>query len=80
MNNIADYNYQVTTGGRGYGKTYLDNKTICLSDKKINVGFKEKENLIKYLESLLTGKDVIDNFIVIGVKDLLERIKSGKYE
>lgn len=41
---------------------------------------KDKNNLIKYLESLLTGKDTIDKFVVTGVVDLLERIKSGKYE
>lgn len=40
----------------------------------------EKENLIKYLEGLLTGKKTTDMFIVTGVQDLLERIKNNNYE
>lgn len=40
----------------------------------------EKENLIKYLEDKLTGNKTTDNFIVTGVLDLLEKVRSGKYE
>ncbi len=40
----------------------------------------DKENLVKYLEGLLTGNKTTDMFIVTGVQNLLERIKSGKYE
>lgn len=39
----------------------------------------EKDNLIKYLESMLDGS-VNDKFVVVKVKDILERIKSNKYE
>jgi len=40
----------------------------------------EKENLIKYLESLLTGEEDIDKCIKTSVIDLLERVKSGNYD
>ncbi len=41
---------------------------------------KNEENLIKYLENLLTGKDDIDRCIKTRVIDLLEKVKSGKYD
>lgn len=40
---------------------------------------KEKIDLIKYLENMLDGT-INDEFVVTGVKQLLERVKSGKYE
>ena len=36
-------------------------------------------NLTKYLEKMLDG-NVFDRFVVVKVEDILERIKSGKYE
>lgn len=37
----------------------------------------EEKNLISYLENMLDGT-VKDNFVVVHVKDILERIKSDK--
>lgn len=39
----------------------------------------EKIDLIKYLENMLDGT-IDDEFVVTGVKQLLERVKSCKYE
>lgn len=39
----------------------------------------EKGNLIKYLESMLDGT-INDEFVVTGVKQLLERIRNNNYE
>ena len=36
-------------------------------------------NLTKYLEKMLDG-NVFDRFVVVKVEDILERIKSEKYE
>lgn len=40
---------------------------------------REKKDLIKYLESML-DETINDEFVVTGVKQLLERVKSGKYD
>jgi len=39
----------------------------------------KEKNLISYLENMLDGT-VKDNFVVVHVKDILERIKSDKYD
>lgn len=38
-----------------------------------------KESLIKYLEDMLDGT-INDEFIVVKVKDILEKVRSSKYE
>lgn len=59
------------------------NKVLLRSRKWKDRYYKErlnKRNLIKYLESLLTGKVEIDNFIKIGVLNLLERVRNNNGE
>lgn len=59
------------------------NKVLLRSRKWKDRYYKErlnKRNLIKYLESLLTGKVEIDNFIKTGVLNLLERVRNNKYD
>lgn len=59
------------------------NKVLLKRQKWKDRYYKErlnKRNLIKYLESLLTGKVEIDNFIKTGVLNLLERVRNNKYD
>lgn len=58
-------------------KKYYDaHKDTMITLKSLK---QEKINLIKYLENMLDGT-INDEFVVTGVKQLLERVKSGKYE
>lgn len=51
MNNIGpDNNYQVTTSGRSYGKTFFQNRIRQAYKSGLDAGFIEKYKLIKYLE------------------------------
>lgn len=52
----------------------------CIANKYNSLIQQNQENLIKYLEGLLTGNKTTDMFIVTGVQDLLERIKNNNYE
>lgn len=67
-----------------FAKTYQNSSLIAESDLgnicDLVLERKNKENLIKYLEGLLTGDKTTDMFVVTEVQNLLERIKSGKYE
>lgn len=96
MNKIEpDYNYQVTTSGRGYGKTFFQNRIKQAYKSGKEESFRERDNLIKYLEEKIQrlkdecaslghiiDKDTMQKFdLQINVyQDILERLKSGKYE
>lgn len=64
-------------------ETFINgNKTILDTNRYLELLSCESREviLIKYLESLLTGKDIVDKFIVTGVLDLLKMIKGDRHE
>lgn len=90
MNNIGpDNNYQVTTSGRSYGKTFFQNRIRQAYKSGLDDGFIEKQKLIKYLEDKIKetrigGCDCLTDKMVETekrvYKDILEKLRSGKYE
>ncbi len=85
----SNYNYQVTTGGRGYGKTFFENRIRQAYKSGIDVGFIEKHRLIKYLEDKINEPRIGDCDCLTDkmfetekrvYQDILEKVKSGKYE
>lgn len=88
----SNYNYQVTTGGRGYGKTFFENRIRQAYKSGIDVGFIGKHKLIKYLEEEYRlnneewkdAKSRDDEMFYFGklkaISSILEKVKSDKYE
>ncbi len=93
----TDYNYQITTSGRSYSRTFFQNRIKQAYRSGKEEGFRDKDNLIKYLEDMIkhTTKtahlpelydDCTDEiqqnmwWVVKTRKDILERVKSGKYD
>lgn len=62
-----------------YEKYYQKGGTYVIPVEIFNDLIGEKEHLIEYLENMLDGT-IKDEFIVTGVKYLLNKVRSGKYE
>lgn len=84
----SDYNYQVTTGGRAYGKSFFQSEIKQAYINGINDELKEKEKLIKYLEDKIIDLNNLDKsntcYFYRGKKevyqDILKRMKNDKYD
>lgn len=95
-NKTTTYKEQYYQGGRSYGKTFYQNRIKQAYKSGLDAGFIEKYKLIKYLEDKIkTIKKEIEHFDIwheVGVdlnflilqkqwcQDILEKVKSGKYE
>ena len=74
---IREYYQEYKDKKSAINKKYYDaHKDTMITLKALK---QEKIDLIKYLENMLDGT-INDEFVVTGVKQLLERVKSGKYE
>lgn len=86
-------NKEFLCGGRSYGKTFFQNRIKQAYENGKQDGFREKENLIKYLEDkikeykdmcigrLYSSRTRIECGVQIkACQGILERIKSGKYD
>lgn len=82
-NKTTTYEEQYCQGGRSYGKTFFENRIRQAYKSGIDVGFIEKHKLIKYLEDKIK-EPVSYNLLYDGkqqaYKDILEKVRSGKYE
>lgn len=91
-------NKEILCGGRSYGKVFFQNRIKQAYEAGKKVEFREKENLIKYLEDKIKFfEDKINKLNIPNVyihfdiaemyrdkikiyQDILERVKSGKYD